>query len=332
MFNNKNILVTGGTGSFGKQFVKTIISKYKPNKLIIYSRDEFKQYQMQLEFPISKYKFMRYFIGDIRDKNRLEYALKDVDFAIHAAALKQVDAAEYNPMEVVKTNILGSQNVMEACVKNNVKKVIALSTDKAANPISLYGASKLCSDKLFIAGNNIAGRTNVRFAVVRYGNILRSRGSVVNIFNELIEKGNKFLPVTDKRMTRFWLTIENGVEFVIKSFERMLGGEIFIPKIPSIKITDLCKAIAPKLPLKLVGIRPGEKIHETLCPSDSSRNTLSFKDHYVIKPEVIFFDRKKNFHKNNLNETGVPVEKDFDYNSGNNPIFLTIDQIKRIVN
>ena len=277
MFNNKNILVTGGTGSFGYQFVKTIIKNYKPKKLIIFSRDEFKQLEMKKIFSEKDYKFIRYFVGDVRDYNRLEYALKGVDFAIHAAALKQVDVAEYNPMEVIKTNILGSQNFMEACVKNEVEKVIALSTDKAANPISLYGATKLCSDKLFIAGNNVAGKIKTRFAVVRYGNILKSRGSVVNIFNDLIANGTKFLPVTDKRMTRYWLSIEEGVEFVIKSFERMLGGEIFIPKIPSIKITDLCKAMAPDLPIKIIGLRPGEKIHEILCPADSSRTLYPSK-------------------------------------------------------
>ena len=329
MFNNKNILVTGGTGSFGYQFVKTIIKNYKPKKLIIFSRDEFKQLEMKKIFSEKDYKFIRYFVGDVRDYNRLEYALKGVDFAIHAAALKQVDVAEYNPMEVIKTNILGSQNFMEACVKNEVEKVIALSTDKAANPISLYGATKLCSDKLFIAGNNVAGKIKTRFAVVRYGNILKSRGSVVNIFNDLIANGTKFLPVTDKRMTRYWLSIEEGVEFVIKSFERMLGGEIFIPKIPSIKITDLCKAMAPDLPIKIIGLRPGEKIHEILCPADSSRHTLSFKDHYVIKPDIIFFDRKEDFFLNNLKRKGKKVEADFDFNSGNNPDFLSVDQIKK---
>jgi len=329
MFNNKNILVTGGTGFFGHQFVKTIIKNYKPKKLIIFSRDEFKQLEMKKIYSEKDYKFIRYFVGDVRDYKRLEYALKDVDFAVHAAALKQVDVAEYNPMEVIKTNILGSQNFMEACVKNEVEKVIALSTDKAANPISLYGATKLCSDKLFIAGNNVAGKIKTRFAVVRYGNILKSRGSVVNVFNDLIAKGTKFLPVTDKRMTRYWLSIEEGVEFVIKSFERMLGGEIFIPKIPSIKITDLCKAMASNLPIKIIGLRPGEKIHEILCPVDSSRHTLSFKDHFVIKPDIIFFDRKEDFFLNNLKEKGKKVEVDFDYNSGNNPDFLSVDQIKK---
>lgn len=329
MFNKKNILVTGGTGSFGHQFIKTIIKKYKPNKLIIFSRDEFKQHEMQSVFSTEKYKFLRYFIGDIRDKERLYTALKGVDFVVHAAALKQVDVAEYNPMEVIKTNILGSQNVMEACLYNNVKKMIALSTDKAANPISLYGATKLCSDKITISGNNLAGKSNTRFAVVRYGNILRSRGSVVNVFNNLIKQGAKFLPVTDKRMTRYWMSIEEGVEFVLKSFDRMIGGEIFVPKIPSIRISDLCKAMAPGLPIKIIGLRPGEKIHEVLCPADSSRNTLSFKKHFVIKPEVIFFGRKKNFYKNNLNEEGKTVTPGFEYNSGNNPHFLTIDQIKK---
>ena len=280
MFNNKNILVTGGTGSFGYQFVETIVKNFKPNKLIIFSRDEFKQHEMQTVFSLQKYKFLRYFIGDVRDKERLYSAFKDVDFVVHAAALKQVDVAEYNPTEVIKTNIIGTQNVVDACLYNNVKKVIGLSTDKAANPISLYGATKLCSDKIIISGNNIAGKSNSRFAVVRYGNILKSRGSVVNVFSNLLKKKAKFFPVTDKRMTRYWLSIEEGVEFVIKSFERMLGGEIFVPKIPSIKIIDLCKAMAPNMPIKIVGLRPGEKIHEILCPS-TVPDTPSFKNHLL---------------------------------------------------
>ena len=331
MFNKKNILVTGGTGSFGYQFVDNIVKNYKPNKLIIFSRDEFKQHEMQAVFPLKKYKFLRYFIGDVRDKERLYSALTDVDFVVHAAALKQVDVAEYNPTEVIKTNIMGTQNVVDACLYNNVEKIIALSTDKAANPISLYGATKLCSDKIIISGNNIAGKSRSRFAVVRYGNILKSRGSVVNVFNNLLKKGVKFFPVTDKRMTRYWLSIEEGVDFVIKSFDRMLGGEIFVPKIPSIRITDLCTAMAPKMPIKIVGLRPGEKIHEILCPGDSSRHTLTFKDHFIIKPELLFFGRTKDFTKNNLNESGKPVKLDFEYNSGNNPDFLTVDQIKKTI-
>ena len=249
-------------------------------------------------------------------------------FRCSCSCFKQVDVAEYNPTEVIKTNII-KQNVVDACLYNNVKKVIGLSTDKAANPISLYGATKLCSDKIIISGNNIAGKSNSRFAVVRYGNILKSRGSVVNVFSNLLKKKAKFFPVTDKRMTRYWLSIEEGVEFVIKSFERMLGGEIFVPKIPSIKIIDLCKAMAPNMPIKIVGLRPGEKIHEILCPSDSSRHTLSFKNHFIIKPELLFFGRKKDFTKNNLNEIGKLVKMDFEYNSGNNSEFLTVEQIKK---
>ena len=261
MFDGKNILITGGTGSFGKKYTEIILSKYRPNKIIIFSRDELKQYEMAQKFD---QKCMRYFIGDVRDAKRLEEAMQDVHFVIHAAALKHVPVAEYNPMECIKTNIDGAQNVINAAIKNSVEKVIALSTDKASAPINLYGATKLASDKLFVAANNIVGKRKTRFAVVRYGNVIGSRGSVVPFFRKLIEEGVKELPITDINMTRFLITLEDGVNFVLKNFERMHGGEIFIPKIPSMKIVDMAKALAPNLSHKIIGIRAGEKLHELL--------------------------------------------------------------------
>lgn len=324
MFNNKSILITGGTGSFGKQYVKTILERYKPSRLIIYSRDELKQFEMEQEF---NGKCMRYFIGDVRDNNRLLQAFEGVDYVIHAAALKQVPAAEYNPMECIKTNIHGAQNVIEAALKNEVEKVIALSTDKAANPINLYGATKLASDKLFVAANNMTGSHLTRFAVVRYGNVVGSRGSVVPYFRKLIEQGAENLPITDMRMTRFWITLQQGVDFVLKNFERMRGGEIFVPKIPSVKIVDLATAMAPDLPKNVIGIRPGEKIHEVMCPADDSHLTLEFHDHYVLRPTITFTDRGNDYSVNKLEEVGVPVEQGFEYNSGTNSEFLSVDEI-----
>ncbi len=274
MFNGKNILITGGTGSFGKKYTEILLSKYRPNKIIIFSRDELKQYEMAQEYSA---KCMRYFIGDVRDNQRLKQATKDVDFIIHAAALKHVPIAEYNPMECIKTNIDGAQNVIEAALENGVKRVIALSTDKAANPVNLYGATKLASDKLFVAANNLVGNQDIKFSVVRYGNVVGSRGSVVPFFKKLICEGVKELPITDERMTRFFITLEDGVNFVLKNFERMQGGEIFVPKIPSMKIVDMAKALAPNLSHKIIGIRAGEKLHEIMCPADDSHLTLEFK-------------------------------------------------------
>ena len=266
MFNNKSILITGGTGSFGNRFVSTILKKFKPKKLIIYSRDELKQSLMNQKFPKEKYKCMRYFIGDVRDEARLKLAMQDVDYVVHAAALKQVDVAEYNPMECVKTNIGGAENIVKAAMETKVSKVIALSTDKASDPINLYGATKLTSDKIFVSSNNIVGeKRDIKFSVVRYGNVVGSRGSVIPIFKNLIERGTKELPITDEKMTRFWITLNQSVDFVLKSFERMQGGEIFVPKIPSIRMVDLAKAMAPNLKIKIIGIRPGEKLHEKLC-------------------------------------------------------------------
>jgi UDP-N-acetylglucosamine 4,6-dehydratase len=319
MFNNKNILITGGTGSFGKKYTDILLSKYKPNKIIIYSRDELKQFEMQQKYNAN---CMRYFIGDVRDGERLKEAMDGVDFVIHAAAMKQVPAAEYNPMECIKTNIYGAENVIKAAIENEVKKVIALSSDKAANPINLYGSTKLASDKLFVAANNMVGSRKTRFSAVRYGNVVGSRGSVVPFFANLIKNGAKELPITHEDMTRFMITLDDGVNFVLKNFERMQGGEIFVPKIPSMKMTELAKAMAPDLPQKIIGIRPGEKLHEIMCPADDSHLTLEFDDHYVIKP-TINFAFEVDYSVNKLGEKGRSVEIGFEYNSGNNTKWLT---------
>lgn len=326
MFNNKSILITGGTGSFGKKFIKILLEKYQPKKVIVYSRDELKQFEMQQVF---NQPCMRYFIGDVRDKYRLEQALYGVDYVVHAAALKQVPAAEYNPMECIKTNVNGAQNVIDAAIKCGVKKVIALSTDKAANPVNLYGATKLCSDKLFTAANNLVGDRKTRFSVVRYGNVVGSRGSVVPFFKNLVLKGAKELPVTDERMTRFWLKLEDGVDFVLKNFYRMQGGEIFIPKIPSMRILDLAKAVVPDFPIKIIGIRPGEKLHEVMCPSDIYYDILEFDNHFVVMPST-HFDEHIDYTVNMLGEKGKPVPDGFEYNSGTNPHFLTVEELKEM--
>ena len=328
MFNNKNILITGGTGSFGKKYTKILLENYKPNKIIIYSRDELKQYEMAQEFDSS---IMRYFIGDVRDEDRLNTAMNGVDFVIHAAAMKHVPIAEYNPMECIKTNIHGAQNVINASIKNRVEKVIALSTDKACNPVNLYGATKLASDKLFIAANNIVGLAPTRFSVVRYGNVVGSRGSVVPLFKKLIENGAKELPITDERMTRFWITLEDGVKFVLKNFERMQGGELFIPKIPSMKITDLAATLAPNLPTKIIGIRPGEKLHEIMISADDALHSLEFSDHYVIMPSIKFYDKQANFAINKLGEKGYSVSSEFEYRSDNNTQWLDGKSLKEMI-
>lgn len=325
MFDNKSILITGGTGSFGKLYVKTLLARYTPKKIIIYSRDELKQFEMQ---QVYNHACMRYFIGDVRDKERLIQAMNGVDYVIHAAALKQVPAAEYNPTECIKTNIDGAQNVIHAALANNVEKVIALSTDKAANPVNLYGATKLASDKLFVAANNMSGGHKTLFSAVRYGNVVGSRGSVVPFFEKLVSENSEHIPITHENMTRFWITLQQGVDFVLKNFERMLGGEIFVPKIPSINIVDLAKAIAPNIPTKIVGIRPGEKMHEVMCPSELSYDTYEYEDHFVIAPAITFSSRSNDFDSNALNESGVPVKPGFEYNSLNNRHFLTIDEIK----
>ena len=326
MFNGKSILITGGTGSFGKKFIEIVLKRFSPNKIIVFSRDELKQFEMRQVFNAP---CMRYFIGDVRDEARLRHAMYQVDYVVHAAALKQVPAAEYNPMECIKTNIHGAQNVINAAIACGVKKVIALSTDKAANPINLYGATKLASDKLFTAANNLVGDRETRFAVVRYGNVVGSRGSVVPFFKGLIERGAKELPITDERMTRFWLKLEDGVDLVLKSFQRMQGGEIFVPKIPSMRILDLAEAIAPGVPTKIIGIRPGEKLHEVMCPSDMFYETLEFKDHFVIKPSIEF-GKNIDYTKNRLGEEGHPVPDGFEYSSGTNDVFLTVEELREM--
>ncbi len=320
MLNGKTILVTGGTGSFGKMFSRIILDDYKPAKLIIYSRDELKQYEMQQQFAC--YKNIRFFIGDVRDKERMMRAFHGVDYVIHAAALKQVPAAEYNPFEFVKTNIIGAQNVINVSIDQSVQKVIALSTDKAANPINLYGATKLCSDKLFIAGNSYSGPAPTNFSVVRYGNVIGSRGSVVPYFLQQREKG--VLHITDPRMSRFWITLETGVKFVISCMERMVGGELFVPKIPSMNIMDLARAIAPECRTEFIGIRPGEKLHEIMICRDDSRSTLELETHYTILPDFKYFERS-------YGNVGRPISEDFEYNSETNPWKLSIEEMRNII-
>ncbi|MCL5966105.1 MAG: UDP-N-acetylglucosamine 4,6-dehydratase (inverting) [Deltaproteobacteria bacterium] len=323
MLNGKSVLITGGTGSFGKKCTEIILNRCKPKRLIIFSRDELKQFEMAQRFPESQRECLRFFIGDVRDKERLYRAFRGVDYVIHAAALKQVPAAEYNPFEAVKTNILGAQNIINVAIDQGVKKVIALSTDKAANPVNLYGATKLCSDKLFIAGNSYVGRDHSQFSVVRYGNVVGSRGSVIPFFFKCREDG--CLPITDPRMTRFWITIEQGVNFVLSCLERMVGGELFVPKLPSMNIMDLAEAIAPGCSTRIVGIRPGEKLHEVMIPRDDARTTIEFGDHYIIQPDFPFWGRRFS------NNGGKPVAEDFEYNSGTNPWKLSIDRMRSMI-
>jgi UDP-N-acetylglucosamine 4,6-dehydratase len=312
--NDKTVLVTGGTGSFGKHFVKTVVAHYQPRRLIIFSRDELKQYEMQQLFAPEQHRFMRYFIGDVRDRDRLELAMRDVDYVVHAAALKQVPTAEYNPFECIRTNVLGAENVVNAAMRRNVRKVIALSTDKAANPVNLYGASKLASDKIFVAANNLAGADGTRFGVVRYGNVMGSRGSVVPFFKHLAESGAGELPITDERMTRFWITLTQGVNLVLSSMEMLRGGEIFVPKIPSTTISDLANLLGPSLPHKVVGIRPGEKLHEIMIPQDDARCTLELEDRYVILAGFAEASREAY-----LRRGARPVAENFAYTSDCNP-------------
>ncbi|MGB5201343.1 MAG: UDP-N-acetylglucosamine 4,6-dehydratase (inverting) [Sedimenticolaceae bacterium] len=326
MFDDKSVLVTGGTGSFGQAFVRSLLARHAPKRVVIFSRDELKQYEMHREFAGP---MMRYFIGDVRDNSRLKEAMREIDYVVHAAALKHVPAAEYNPMECIKTNIHGAQNVIEAALQNDVERVMALSTDKAANPINLYGATKLASDKLFVAANNIVGRRATRFSVVRYGNVVCSRGSVVPHFKGLLNKGVDRLPITDARMTRFWITLQQGVDFVIKCFSRMHGGEIFVPKIPSMRIVDLAESMAPGLPHEIVGIRPGEKLHEVMCPADDAHLTLEFDDHFVIRPSIQM-SHPRRYEVNSLGETGTPVRQGFAYSSGDNDDFLSVDDLARL--
>ena len=325
MFNGKSILITGGTGSFGYRYVSTLLERYNLKRLVIYSRDELKQYEMAMKFHGHE-DIMRFFIGDVRDSDRLKEATRGIDIIIHAAAIKHVPIAEYNPMECIKTNIHGAENVIQSALYNNVEYVMALSTDKAANPINLYGATKLASDKLFIAANNMSGG-RTKLAVVRYGNVVGSRGSVVPFFETLIKEGSSNLPITHKDMTRFWITLQQGVDFVLKCMERMCGGEIFVPKIPSVRIVDLAKAMAPNFPINIIGIRPGEKLHEIMCPADDSHLTVEFDDHFVISPSITFYSRKVDFTQNALQESGDIVNQGFEYDSGSNPQFLNIKEI-----
>jgi len=324
--NDKSVLVTGGTGSFGKHFVKTVIEKYKPRRLIIFSRDELKQFEMQQLFPMEQYPFMRYFIGDVRDRDRLELAMRDVDYVIHAAALKQVPTAEYNPFECIRTNVFGAENVVYAALRRNVRKVVALSTDKAANPVNLYGASKLASDKIFVAANNLSGADGTKFSVVRYGNVVGSRGSVVPFFQKLVQDGAETLPITDERMTRFWITLAQGVNFVLSSMEMTRGGEIFVPKISSTTIVDLASLLGPDVRQKVVGIRPGEKLHETMIPADDSRWTVELEDRFVILASFAAAAREAYLHRG-----AQPVREGFAYSSDNNPEQLDVRGLQALL-
>ncbi|HEY9080133.1 UDP-N-acetylglucosamine 4,6-dehydratase (inverting) [Magnetovibrio sp.] len=322
--NGKNILVTGGTGSFGKAFSHAVLKKYKPNKLIIYSRDELKQYEMAQEFSQYDTNILRFFIGDIRDLDRLEMAMRDVDIVIHAAALKHVPAAEYNPFECIHTNVIGAENLVKAAIRCGVDKVVALSTDKAASPLNLYGASKLASDKIFVAANHLsAGMT--KFSVVRYGNVFGSRGSVIPFFQKLIDEGADHLPITDPRMTRFWITLEQGINFVISSMAMMKGRELFIPKIPSMKVVDIATAMAPNLEQRVIGIRPGEKLHEIMITEDDARNTVMLTDRFIIKP-TIMFDSEVECYENE-----IPVAEDFSYSSDNNTEWLSVEDFASLL-
>ncbi|MBX9839490.1 UDP-N-acetylglucosamine 4,6-dehydratase (inverting) [Silvanigrella sp.] len=324
MFNNKNILITGGTGSFGKRFVRRILKEYTPNKLIIYSRDELKQYEMAKIFSPEKYPCMRYFLGDVRDQTRLDRALNGVDFVIHAAALKHVPAAEYNPFEFIKTNVMGAQNIIESCIDHGIQKVVALSTDKASNPINLYGATKLCSDKLFVAGNSYSGKSETKFSVVRYGNVVGSRGSVIPFFLNI--KNTGVLPITDPRMTRFWISLDQGIDLVLSAFEKMLGGEIFVPKIPSMKILDLASVLAPECEIKHVGIRPGEKLHECMIGEDDAQYTFEYENHYEIQPAIHdwYLDSKRTYG-------GIRMQEGFRYSSDTNNQWLNKESLMNVL-
>lgn len=325
MMNDKVVLVTGGTGSFGKKFTEIVLSRYKPRKLIIFSRDELKQFEMRERFGEDRYECIRYFIGDVRDRERLYRAFDGVDIVVHAAALKQVPACEYNPLEAIKTNVLGAANIIDAAIDCQVKKVIALSTDKAANPINLYGATKLCSDKLFVAGNSYVGGHQTKFSVVRYGNVVGSRGSVVPYFLKMRENGR--LPITDDRMTRFWITLEQGVDFVLESAARMRGGEIFVPKIPSMRLIDLAKAIAPTCKLEIVGIRPGEKLHEVMVPEDDARHTLEYEGYFAILPTFLDWDREAFIEENG----GDWCPPGFRYGSETNTRWLSAQELQEMI-
>lgn len=321
---NKTVLVTGGTGSFGRRFISTILLHHKPHKVIVFSRDEAKQWEMSLDKPFNDHPAMRYFIGDVRDCSRLEMAFRNVDYVVHAAALKHVATAEYNPFECIQTNVHGAENVVQAAIRSKVRKVVALSTDKATNPINLYGASKLASDKIFVAARHVVGGDYPSFAVVRYGNVVGSRGSVIQLFKKLLDEGCEQLPITDVRMTRFWITLQQGVDFVLSCFDLMQGGEIFIPKIPSMKIIDMAAAIAPEKKLEVIGIRPGEKLHESMITEDDARHTLELPHCYIIQPPIFGDNRSYNNKERKVPET-------FEYSSDANPDWLSIDAIRNIL-
>lgn len=320
------VLVTGGTGSFGRTFIQMTLERFNPARVVVFSRDEFKQYEFAQALSEDQRRRVRFFIGDVRDAERLEMAMRGIDFVIHAAALKHVPAAEYNPFECVKTNIHGAENVVTAALRCNVKKVLALSTDKAASPINLYGATKLASDKIFIAANNLSGDIGTRFSVVRYGNVLGSRGSVVPFFQKLVREGAAEIPITDTRMTRFWITLGQGVDFVLSSLGQMQGGEIFVPKIPSMRIVDLANVLAPGIPHKIVGIRPGEKLHETMITADDARRTLELQERYVIQPDFSFWRAGEYEYEN-----AGPVPQDFHYSSDNNERWLDEDGLRQLL-
>lgn len=331
MFKNKTILITGGTGSFGRCLARNLLTKHEPSKVIIFSRDEWKQWEMKNSDPVFKSPNIRYFLGDVRDKDRLMRAFREVDLVVHAAALKQVPAAEYDPSEFVKTNVLGAMNIIDAAIDSDVDKVIALSTDKAVNPINLYGATKLCSDKLFVAGNNYVGsRGFPHFAVVRYGNVLGSRGSIIPLWRSMVEEGAQSIPITDMRMTRFWITLEQAVEFVISCFQRMMGGEIFIPKIPSMKLEDLAEAVAPGVGRHVCGIREGEKLHELMINLDDARHSYEFDDYYVIAPEVS--GPNFGFQVSELEKRqGKKLEENFVYSSDKNSLWLGVKELRQVL-
>jgi UDP-N-acetylglucosamine 4,6-dehydratase/5-epimerase len=326
MLNNSSILITGGTGSFGKAFVKTVLARScNIKRLVVFSRDELKQFEMSQEFSDTEHKGLRYFLGDVRDQSRLRQALEGIDTVVHAAALKQVPAAEYNPFEFIKTNVLGAENLIQACLDRGVKRVVALSTDKAAAPINLYGATKLCSDKLFTAANNIRGNRDIRLSVVRYGNVMGSRGSVIPFFLE--KKKSGLLPITDPVMTRFNISLQEGVDMVLWALENALGGEIFVPKIPSYRITDVAKAIGPECEHPVVGVRPGEKIHEEMITASDSFNTVDLGQYFAILPQSGEITKPEYCQL----KTSIPVSPGFAYNSGSNPEFLTVEQIRQLI-
>lgn len=325
-FDGKSILVTGGTGSFGRHFVRTLLESAKPRRLVIFSRDEMKQFEMQNDIvPLDKNGVLRFFIGDVRDQSRLELAFRGVDIVVHAAALKQVPTAEYNPFECIHTNVLGAEYVVQASLRTSVKRVIALSTDKAASPVNLYGASKLASDKIFIAANNLSGSDGARFSVVRYGNVMASRGSVIPLFQKMLAEGASILPITDPRMTRFWITLPMAVDFVASSTEKMSGGEIFVPRFPSMKITELAEAIAPGIPHEVVGIRPGEKLHEVMITEDDARNTVELPDRYIIQPTFGFWSRPAD------DPSAKAVAENFRYSSDNNTQWIDAATLRQLI-